>query len=240
MCLTFPIGCVQQASSVNWTMCQIEELNLWHRHDTLFDAEPPKDITRMSLWIYIGLLSHVFCYLEFETINYEHMFWGRPWQTYFHIPISYPSQIQQTSNRSKKTSKQQTNIRDFFWNTISVTQLFFQHPSHKHSQNQASWAVKPPIFFGPPHRVTTSLGASQLRDEDWWFRRPGPWNWLQDATSKRPQVSGDVKVCICVYVDNVYYYLYIIYITVCVCVISCNIYNMYNIIKLICNLLIIL
>jgi hypothetical protein len=125
MCLTFPIGCVQQASSVNWTMCQIEELNLWHRHDTLFDAEPPKDITRMSLWIYIGLLSHVFCYLEFETINYEHMFWGRPWQTYFHIPISYPSQIQQTSNRSKKTSKQQTNIRDKLEHNFSHTAIFF-------------------------------------------------------------------------------------------------------------------
>lgn len=153
MCLTFPIGCVQQASSVNWTMCQIE------------DAEPPKDITRMSLWIYTGLLSHVFGHLEFETINYERMFWGRPWQTYFHIPISYPSQIQQTSNRSKKTSNSQNSKQtsEIFFGTQFQSHSYFFSASKSQTNSQNRSRLGPPYILGlrtawPPALELRSCG----------------------------------------------------------------------------------
>ena len=116
--------------------------------------------------------------------------------------ISYPSQCQQTSKEARKhQSNKQTS--DLNWNNKQshIIQLLFK--ISRLLSNQAS------NHLGPPHHVTTSLGASQLRDEDWWLRRPRPWNWALNQTPGYhiSHKIGDVKV----------YHLYI-YMHIYVCI----------------------
>ena len=192
MYFTLENGCVQKASSANWTMCQIEELNLWGRHDTLSGAELSKmsrESVCKSIQVYF-LTCFATQSLKLETMNtYLEVDHGNLFSYPHLLPIPAPTNIKNKQENIKTANKHQRSI-----GTQKVTQLFkkklwgpmkIKHQTSNH-------------HLGPPHHVTTSLGASQLRDEDWWLRRPRPWiNRRTPGCRIIGQTIGGVKAYVC-------------------------------------------
>ena len=124
----------------------------------------------LRVWNY-KLWTHVLRQSMANLFSYPHL-----------LSIPDPTNIKQKQENIKTANKHQ---RFFSEHNFSHTAIYCQHPNHKHSQNQASWA--PHIFW-----------ASAPRDHQPWSFAVAGWRLVVpaaraleltqlDATSKRPQ-----------------------------------------------------